>query len=131
MQHPETVSMRLIHTLFTWSIILHLFGAIIALVSKLRVHKHRSILPAPATAPSGNAARRFFRLLSERSAAVAQCSAQIFTVLGTICLLSAVLSLMWVTHPLTLHTISMRTILMIFTWLFFACLSFHIFDPSS
>jgi len=132
MQHPESVSMRLIHTLFTWSIILHLFGAIIAVVSKLRINSHhRSLLPTPYDNPSANPYRQFWRTVCERAGAAARVSAQFFTIIGTICLLSAVLSLMWVTHPLTLHTISMRSILMLTVWVFFACLGYHIFDPSS
>ena len=73
---------------------------------------------------------RTARTILHRAGQLATKSALIFTAIGTACLLSGVLSLLWYAHPLTLHVISMRSLLMVSTWVFLGCLVYNRIEPN-
>jgi hypothetical protein len=121
--------MPLVHTLFTWATLLQLFGAILAAVTPSDELPSRLFNDLPHPAVSGDATRatRVRRLLQERILFLAHHSAFIFTALGILCLTTAILSLMWVAHPLTFHSTSSRALVIALTVEFLACLGYRLY----
>jgi len=120
----DSLGMRLIHTLFAWSILFHIFGAILALCSMTSGQHERHVsfeLPHHNHHHDGWL-KHTARTILHRAGQLATKSALIFTAMGTACLLSGVLSLLWSAHPLTLHLISTRSLLMVTTWVFLGCI---------
>ncbi|KZT38462.1 hypothetical protein SISSUDRAFT_1004728 [Sistotremastrum suecicum HHB10207 ss-3] len=128
-EHVHSFTTRLSHTLFTSSLIFHIFGAILALVA-LRAPADRLQLPTHTHCYDLPWYRRLSHTILRRCASFATHSPQIFSIVGTVCLLAALMCIQWGHHPLSLHIGTTRSILMIVTWIFFGCLGFFLWDTS-